>query len=259
MFPTVLEAVQCLRCYQLPLSIADATCYLRGLRIKVQLFGLYQHFFPEEFATTNAYTTPASSEIYSERELEFLDFVNSRLFPLYLYEDTAYEDGERYFDSIPLYPPTEDWYEYFYEWNLGWQLLLILEGTVFEYSGPEEIASRSEVLEWAIARIEMGNSISLDQLEKVCAGVSEPLCYLSDAIAEITRVTGNIWLDYVAEWGHTIEDIEWTIENVQALADLWLEAERIRANGKALADWIEADPKQHFQQVIKLWNSCRVS
>ena len=63
----------------------------------------------------------------------------------------------------------------------------------------------------------------------------------------------------VAEWGHTIEDIEWTIENVQELADLWLEAERIRANGKALADWIEADPKQHFQQVIELWNSCRVS
>ena len=130
MFLTVASGVQYLRCHQLPLSTLSASNYLRGVRLRIRLLSLYKHFFSEELATSNESTIPQSDEIYSGQELEFLGFVNSRLFPIYLHEDTGYEDDERYFDSILIYPPTEDWYEYFYEWNLGWQLLLILEGTV---------------------------------------------------------------------------------------------------------------------------------
>lgn len=260
MFLTVASAIQCLRCYQLPLSFTSASNYLQGLRTKVQLLGLYQHFFPEEFTASTATTIPESNEHYSDRELEFLGFVNSRLFPLYLYEDTTDEDRERCFDYIPIYPTTGDWYEYFYDFELGWQLLLILAGIGLEYSSLEDFASGAEVLEWASAQIDRANnSVSFSLLREHCTGISKPLSYLPDVIAEIYRDTGNPWLDFVAEWGHEIEDMEWTIENVRDLADLWLEAERIRGNGMVLADWIEVDPKQNFQQVIELWNSCLVS
>lgn len=251
MFPTVAEAVQSLRCYQLPLSTSRAASYLRGVKTKVELLGLYQHFFPAEFDASTAALTPANGVAHSEREWEFLALVNTNLFPIH--EVYAYAgDEEVYFEFIPVVPNTCDWYEHFENWSVSWQLLLVLEGTVFDYAEQEEVAVSPELLEfWP--QLSDPIQVDLQRLKKHCTQVEEPLCFLPEAIAEIQYATGNLWLDAVLEFGHTIADHEWSIENVQGLADLWREAQQIQARTTALTKWIETDPKEHFQQVINLW------
>lgn len=254
MFPSVTEALQSLRCYQLPLSVSGATSYLRGVKTKVELLGLYQHFFPTEFNASTTTLTPAETGGYSEREVEFLGLVNDNLFPIHEVYGYAGEE-ERYFDSIPVVPDTCDWCEDFYEWSPGWQLLLVLEGRVFDYFEPEEIARCSDLLQWGVEQIGEPLQVERDWLAERCTQVVEPLSFLAEAIAEIQYNTGNLWLDAVLEFGHTIEDHEWSIANVQGLADLWREAQQIQAHTTELTKWIEADPKKHFHQVIELWKS----
>jgi len=130
MLPNVAEATRMLRCYQLPLQIAEAVNYLSCLRRSKQLLCVYLHFFPEEYAKSIATTTIELGKSYSDRELEFVQLVNSRLFPIFeqsWYEEEA-EDENGFFDYIPIQLDGSDWFEYFWEWQL--QRFLIEQGTI---------------------------------------------------------------------------------------------------------------------------------
>ncbi len=216
MLLNVAEATQLLRCYQLPIQIVEAVNYLSCLRRSKQLLCLYSHFFPEEYAKSIAITTIELGKSYSERELEFVKLVNSRLFPIfesYWYEEEA-EEEIGFFDYIPIQLDRVDWFQYFCEWQLGWQMLLVIEGTIFEEHHPEAIAAESKVLEWAIAQVGEPHQVDDKQLEARCNTASPPLTYLPLAVAQIQYRTGNIWLDIVPEHGWDLGGIEWTIENV---------------------------------------------
>ena len=96
---TVEQAVNLLhQCLDLS-SLSNAVEYLEQRELRYQLLSLYSHFFPQQYAQSEAAVYPGLDEDdgllqYTEREIEFLQLVHRDLFPLnyldYLLEEQVY-------------------------------------------------------------------------------------------------------------------------------------------------------------------------
>ncbi len=99
MITTVEQAVDLLhQCLNLS-TLSNAVEYLEQRELRYQLLFLYSHFFPQQYAQSEAAVHPRLDEEdgllqYTEREIEFLQLVHRDLFPLnyldYLLEEQVY-------------------------------------------------------------------------------------------------------------------------------------------------------------------------
>ena len=69
--------------------------------------------------------------------------------------------------------------------------------------------------------------------------------------------TGNGFLDM--SWEDAgYEFTEWSKENVEVLAQKWLEAMQFQQKWSDMADWLEADPPGRFKQLLDFIDKRRV-
>ncbi len=97
--------------FKLPLNVREGLSYLTDLNQKTVLLALYQHYFPNQWASSTVDCLHCSfkDSLYSDREIEFLTLVNDCLFPIGEVEN--FLDRDERILEIPLYPQNTDWYD----------------------------------------------------------------------------------------------------------------------------------------------------
>ncbi len=251
--PDDITSLQRLRCSQLPKSFWEADFFLRRLRQTVHLMVVYHTHFPEEFPrdwmADQQKVLPEDENTYSEAELSCLWLIEERLFPFALeHLLMCADEGER-LATIPLWPYGIDrWEQPLSSFEPGWQMLLLLVEMTREEGVGELVADVLLILGQAK---HTGRGISLEWLDTLCQQEDVPVRFLPIALRMIDHSTGNAFLDSTDEM--PCEDMYWDVDDMALLAQHWSEAQTMREQTDALAEWLAANP-QHLRKVVELWN-----
>lgn len=252
---SVGEAIEYVRERKVPLSIGEAIGIVRQTVHEDRFLALYQQFFPQEFAASQANPQRPVNQAYSEMEAEFFRLVDRRLFPMpYLVDVLVDMEPEERSLDIPVAPWGRDWWNA-YDLEPGWQLLLLLaeEFTLENHSHYSLTLHRRP--EWPqlerLLQQALGCVVTKASLERSAALAEEPLCFLPQALQVIRHDTGNFLLDSTPDM--EMGEIYWCAENVELLRDLAQEAEALLARVDQLILWLEDQPVAHFRKVVALW------
>jgi hypothetical protein len=251
--PAIPSALDRLRKSLLDQTVEQALASLQKRLDSIRLLALYEYYFPEEYRSSTASSTPSGESVYSERDLEFFNLVDQRLFPFNLdWLLEVAEEIDRPGVYIPVYALGIDWWNCpFDDLRRGWQLLLLLTGEV----GGMSLWSDARYLEIAGAELRRAaeHAPHSSHLQRVCTQASSPLCFLPLALDALSHDTGNFFWDYDEE--NPADDIFFCREDMDALAREFREYQAMEQKIEALLDWIEADPSGHFKEVMDLWLS----
>lgn len=234
--------------FKLPLTAREGLSYLTNLNQKIVLLALYQHYFPNQWAssTGDCFYCSESESLYSDREIEFLTLVNDRLFPIGEVEN--FLDHDERILEIPLYPQNTDWYdEEFEQLTSTEQFLISVLGCGYNHTDWEQIFG-------FIPKRLLGNEqISWRKLKQLCQLQIAPLSYLYDVLSLIDHSTGCIWLDIVYE---NYECLIWDREAVDYLIKHWKIAQNYLAKMEKFDNWLQSSISNR-QEVITLWNNAK--
>ncbi len=219
---------------------------------------LYQHYFPGEYAASPARTQALPEEGLSQREIEFLNLVGQRLFPLepdWVVQQAIekYVAGEDFMLCIPIESvvPSPD------EWDEERQPIVNVFGMLFGESQVDEVHGHLAALGVNLPKPiepQPGRTESVWQhFQSLCTTKGEQLSGVPQLLDLIYHNTGNFWLDYDPELWYPPEASEWTIENIDALAAEWRAAEPILEAGIQTLDRLVKQP-EGLVEIIECWN-----
>ncbi len=228
------------------LTISGVLDYLSGLRFRFNILHLYQHFFPEQYACSEASPhPPPHGSSHSPREIEFFELVLSHLFPIL---DPGVLDDEVRFDGIPIevcgitYDDADqldvccrivgaavgalglDWEDVIGEWPVGL---------------PEPLARRPD------------QALDLEKFETLCRKRGGLWTHVPVTTRIVCNETGNDFLDVTYET--SFEWPPWTRENVEYLRQEWARADRMLSRAQEVMEWIKEKPRR-MATVITLMN-----
>ena len=217
--------------FKLPLTVREGLLYLTDLNQKTVLLALYQHYFPNQWASSIVDFLHCSTKdsLYSDREIEFLTLVNDRLFPIGEVEN--FLDRDERILEIPLYPQNTDWYDVELEQLISTEQFLI-----------SVLGCGYELVDWEIMfgfipeKLLSNEQISWQKLKQLCRLQIAPLSYLYDVLSLIDHSTGCIWLDIVYE---NYECLIWNRESVDYLIKDWKIAQTYLAKMEKFDDWLQ--------------------
>jgi hypothetical protein len=247
------EAEALLEDYLLPETLDEAMDYLSYLASIFTLLDLYQHYFPGEFARSTRSILPAKDAAYSEREIEFFELISNHLFPLPFHlVDDILERQERDV-GFPLAAMGREWWDSdVRDWELGWQLLLWMTGE----QSPRDIVEAAEGRNFDPRIFELpvrqGNRFAIEALCLHCRGLTGPLAYLPVALKMLWHDTGCWFLDITSE---QVEYLDWSREDMDRLIKQGRLYNTLTDQADTLITWIDSDPFNNFQEVIRLWNA----
>ena len=243
--------------YRLPATVVEADAYLQQVRETGHLLAIFQHYFSSQFPTAWTQDQDAllsrretgSACVYSEAELRCLILIEDQLFPFAIdHLLMCAEDGER-LSTIPLSPHGIDqWNRPISDFELGWQMLLLL-GEPCEVVAMVELSP--DIVE-ILAQAKREGRCSLRRMEELCQSEEEPLRYLPKAFRMINHSTENAFLDPTDEM--PCEDMFWNGEDVALLKEHWAEAQTMMKHIDALTQWLADEPQQRLRKVVDVWN-----
>jgi hypothetical protein len=230
-----------------PLTLAEAIPPLRTEWEQQALLACYLHFFPKEFARTQArLERDPLREAYSPAELEFLRLVDTQLFPIpYLIDEdfTALDPEERQW-AIPIVPCGRDWYDEDVI-EPGWQVLLLLAGYALNCFGLT--LQQQPDFEQLLAVVQEAQD-KMTWLLQRAASAPAPLSSLPLALKVIQLTTDTLWLDTTPE--QPAEGLLWCIDNVELLRCEWEASEQITARVNELAEWLGVAPLARLRELV---------
>lgn len=230
---TPLGAAEYLTCRK---TVREPEAYEQRVKLAATKMELYRHFFPRQYASSDA---PAYS---IERERELYRLINARLFPLH---DPV--GGPMVFHpSIPIVGIQQhNWVDgccEFLKLQLVFRLCLVL-------GGAEPERWREIGLEQLPAPPVAAVGWTLFQYSCLVAG--NPLRLLPMAFTLVGYRTGNAWLDVPPGYS---ERVEWSVQSIATLAVARTEAEQISLAVAGLNLWLEADHPARIRQAVAIWD-----
>ncbi len=247
---TLAGCVEQLDRYVLSATQDDADTYLGFFQAVGNIYTLYEHYFPEEFARSTKSIVPELDEAYSDREREFFSLVENHLFSLpWFLDDTTHRDERMY--SLPLVPLGREWWNDGLEgWELGWLLLLWLIG---EGAGEVEIRKRfPEVAEALFPLPVKRGTLAFRALEQGCRRVKTPLASLPEALNILYHDTGSWFLDIYSETSDATIDLNQ--QGMDRAIVHMRRATKIMRRADCFITWVDEDPIPRFKEVLTLWN-----
>lgn len=210
----------------------DAVERLTGIVETFSPLGLFQHYFPKEFAAQGIDWKTGAGVM--QACCTFSELVDQRLFPCCSF--WAFGEGnEDYCDDIIFEAPFPAWYDD----NRDPTELGRLEEVVLLQCGYLE--RRGEEL--AHAQKFEHVSIDPDLLEQLCERKRGPVRWLSLAVKFFLKGTGNFWCDLTQEECDCAPDWpSWSKENIEWLRKDWVEARKISSRVSEVEDWIGESP-----------------
>jgi hypothetical protein len=247
---TYTEALNVIIPYSIPVSVEAGANYLQGLSQQITFLLLYQDYFPAEWTQSTSDIKISSDNLkcsHSLKEMEFLQLVEERLFPIGL-EWERVEELEERMTCITVYPHDLDWYQReIEEFDEFHQFAIALLGHGFP------VSSWFEQLGIASSFVLSVQQLDFEKLKAICREAPEPLCYLYESISIVDHSTDCIWLDLCWE---SIEYFEWSKESMDFLIEQWKIAKQLWKKEAQLMNWIEED-KSRYLLLINLWNQAQ--
>lgn len=232
------------------LTISGVLDFLSGLRFRFNIFHLYQHFFPEQYARSEASPHPTpNSGSHSPREIEFFELVLSHLFPIL---DPGVLDDEARFDGIPIevcgitYDDADQ--------------LDVCCRVVGAAVGALGLDWEDVTGEWPVALPEplarqRGKVLDLEKFEGLCRKRRRLWAHVPVMMRIACNETGNDFLDVTYET--SFEWPPWTLENVEYLRQEWARADQMLSQAEKVREWLKEHPRR-MATVITLMNRATV-
>jgi hypothetical protein len=229
------------------LSPEVALAGIEEIQLHFTLLHLYQQLFPQEYAVSNKSSRYQSGE-HSPKEIEFFSWIDDRLFPCPYYD--AYDE---LMVQIPIHPITPNWWEVW----VGDLDLLWVERVLLGFCGQwnEFYQSLSATHQQHISSHLLAVSdIDVDLLQQHCQQEPPPICYFHPCLDLLSYDTGNVFLDNtVLEY---IEGLEWSLNNIEKLAQDYQAAQQRLHHMHELNQWLEEDIPSHINHLVRLWSRC---
>ena len=235
----------------------EAIDHLASQMEGAHLLNLYRHYFPKQYAKSRASLKVWPSAAHSPREVEFIQLVGQRLFPV---ADIGFELADERLDYIPVETfALED--EQMDAWKPVWLILYSL------VQGPPGTLIDWESLTTAFPGVTLTRPVFVSE---------EKLTYQVDWTRFFRRVaaryrghakgirlaclyagyaTDNVFLDTTADTLSYSVLPTWTKAEINGLTAEWRQARIMLAQIDAAADWLTDEPEQ-LDRLIQLWNEC---
>jgi hypothetical protein len=227
-----------------PQTIRHALQYLDMARERLLLLGLFQHYFPRQFAESNAspYLAPGQTG-YSDAEGELLELVLRHLFPI-----AEAMDGDERFEGIPIIPvgvSTEDHDE-------EDQVYAVLSacGGGFDTAWPEVFVNWPVELP-GLDPVGVKGGYDKTRFEVLCNERGGLYRNVPVALRVCAHDTGNWFLDATDEM--VPEMPPWSFAMVETLRQEWAEADKMLGPTGDLAKWLRDEPEA-MVTVIEMLN-----
>jgi hypothetical protein len=257
---TIKRALEELARWRAEYSVERAVGAMAQWYERPTFFVLYQHYFPAEYAASQASAQARPEDGLSRREIEFLNLVAQRLFPLepdWVVEQAMekYGEGEDLLLCIPIEEivPRPD------EWDEERQPLVNVFAEMVGYTNIEFDKVRAHFAELGV-NLPFPLAPKGGQMESVwarfqtlCASKGRPLSGVPQMMDLLFHNTGNFWLDFDPELVYASEAMEWTVENMDWFATEWRAAEPILDVGTETLNWLAKHPEL-LVDVIECWN-----
>lgn len=222
---------------------------LEVLRRESRIFAMFREIFPAEFAALDSASLRREGDTRSG-VLAFVRLVSERLFPLY--EDGISECGLGGVPFITFIDHESEWYD---PGDLPSALALALFLDHDEVDDPRSVLLALGLDERESARVptpENAGNLPYD-LDAALAGEPPVLRRLGSIALIPARETGNVFYDGACMCGGC-DSVEWSVENVRALAAQYREACDLTDAVRELSGWIDADPPRRVAQAVRAWN-----
>ncbi|MDQ2806414.1 MAG: hypothetical protein M3Z04_05780 [Chloroflexota bacterium] len=231
-----------LRPYQQATTVRAALTHLAEHRERTQLLQLYHALFPAQWTASTSALTPTPGRVWSPREWEFLELLQTDCFPLDLpWLATVSERPS----AVPIHDLMNDWRAAPLEDDRpGWQFLWVL-------SGAAPFAARllpDPTLHKPLAAAAHGPPIEYEVVAAACRQIGGPLVALPAALDLIYGETDNSWLDGGLEC-----DAGWDAADIHSLTDEYTAAQALLATVTLFLAWLEQPG--HMLEVLTLWQT----
>ena len=259
------DALPALRFLSAAASVEGALEHLVAVQEQYRLLHLYQHFFPAEYtvgvgkrARAPVGSVHPSGDI-SSSELEFLQLVNDRLFPLNLFwiELLAEESDGWHLKYIPIDSLSClqcDFSLQDADAPLATRLLCALLFGEDEEGDWNGLLAGIDTPPPIMTGAYSGIDFDFEHFTRLCRRAGGMLVSLPLGVQCVSHSTGNFWLDVPEFEGQDVE-LDWNIEVMNWLAKDWETAPALYKKYEQLVAWLQAEPVR-LGKVIELWNRC---
>ncbi len=259
--------------YSIPAALARLQKYIdlpRNTREAITLFYqrfdlgillyLYRRIFPDDYATSQASEEIDPDWNYSPREVEFLEMVDDRLFPLDLhFMSEAGANGDRATEMIYLVPYAMPWwYDAFEGLSLGWQALRLLSGTMTSDEAPQLVATMDRLSPAGRTRLLAASLVmaraspeQFDALRMRFLRRDPPFSGFGQVLALYQYRTGNPWLDTDTDSEILYEGACWCEEHIAEIAQSYQAAQIYEQQVNDFATWL-AEDSHRLSQLLAL-------
>jgi len=239
-----------------------AVTYLRGVTNRAAMLNLYREYFPEEFANSTASVQAFTSFPYgpssadcplSARELEFVELVDKKLFPVDTDVYIEWVSDEGPVELLPIHRLQ------YYCWHCGdydpEDLAIVYKLALALMHGEHKLIARHAGNSTTHLLEHNSDGVSRFRLfEKRCKQMSGPIADVPLACRLINYNTGNNWLDWYCEQE---SEFYWATGDLKFLAVEYKEASVMLARVGAVNAWLTESPTERINQVIQIWNGTK--
>jgi hypothetical protein len=205
----------------------------------LNLLDLYRQYFPKEFA--GLHLSWSDREAIVQAYGSFNELVDRHLFPVY---SPCWEmEDEISLEWILPYAPFPVW------WEMDETEISPLQRVILQATG--EMGESGEIT----LHHSGSQRRSLDQelLQSITCKEKGPLKDLMTAVSFTLKVTNNVWCDITDEEINNASDFpEWSIPNIEWLAEEWKRALEIHGKFKDLEAWMLSKMPRREQTIHRL-------
>ncbi len=237
-------------------TLSDAIGYIASELERERLYGLYRKLFPKEWKSSGAsFHRTGYNDCHTERELEFIELVSCRYFPLCSWLDWS----DFRFDHIPIESVNHDFCCDEYEWQ---EFRPCLQFGIVAFLWRDTDATDEN---WR--DILASFNLKFDDLPRINretppfsvlnAGRENPkIQRFLHLIEFIFHDSGNPFID--TTYCQPLDLYEWTQENLEKLKSDYLAVKDYFASMQSIDEDIARNAQATFKELISIWNTGRL-
>ncbi|MBA3634364.1 MAG: hypothetical protein H0W58_16380 [Acidobacteria bacterium] len=237
-------------------TLSDAIGYIESELERERFYALYRTLFPKEWIKSRAsFKLTGYNEFHTERELEFIELVSDRYFPLCMWLDWS----DFRFDHIPIEPVNYDFCCDEFELE-DFRPCLQFAVTAFLWRD-------TDVADENWCDVLAGFNVEFEDLPPINrkmppysildAGRDEPKVQRFLHLIEfIFHDTGNTFID--TTYCQPVEFYDWRVETLEKLKAEYEAVSKYFESMESIDASIEQNALRTFRELIALWNTGRL-
>jgi len=248
------------------LSPCEARSYLEQRLGTYRLLGLYQTFFPTEFALSTAsayesFTPNGHSHLELEflRNLDILVPINNLDILVPINDWTVDWAAEEKLSYLPISDMGIDIHEggSIETLNLHLQYLLSLsnEGR-YHLENVDGVEWYEAISGLSLDQIQHPDQVPITKLRQRFNKLPAPIRFLPLILSLLDKSTGNLWLDATENEDYYGEStsLDLTEANLHLAIRHWKQAQVMIKHCGCFIDWLKSDLPARFTELLTLWN-----